>query len=63
MVQTSNVSTRNAAKICKELVKSGIDIPTPSQSGVYKASIKAAERMEETYVYGYIKNGKLVRAF
>lgn len=50
MVQTSNVSTRNAAKICKELLKSGIDIPTPSQSGVYKASIKAAERMEEKYM-------------
>lgn len=50
IVQTSNVSTRNAAKICKELVKSGIDIPTPSQSGVYKASIKASERMEEKYM-------------
>lgn len=49
LVSKANLSTKKAAKVCKQLAKSGINISTPSQPGIYKASIKSAELMEETY--------------
>lgn len=47
LVTNAKVSTKKAAKICKELAESGIQIATPSQPGVYKAVIKSAERKEK----------------
>ena len=40
LVTTVKLSTRKAHKVCKTLSESGVSIPTPSQSGVYRAVIK-----------------------
>ncbi|XP_054083953.1 uncharacterized protein LOC128920524 [Zeugodacus cucurbitae] len=49
MVTTAHVSTKNAAKICNELSKEGINIATPTQAGIHKAMIKAALNLEKNY--------------
>lgn len=49
LVNNANLSTNKAAKVCKQLAESGIDISTPSQSGIYRAVIKSAENLEEFY--------------
>lgn len=49
LVNNANLSTNKAAKVCKQLAESGIDIATPSQSGIYRAVIKSAENLEEFY--------------
>jgi hypothetical protein len=46
LVKQTNLSTRKAATVCQELSHSGIQLPTPSQSGVYKASFREAEQMK-----------------
>ena len=46
LVTKGNLSTREAAKICKQMSDSGINISSPSQSGIYKAAMKSAELME-----------------
>ncbi|XP_067614290.1 uncharacterized protein [Eurosta solidaginis] len=50
MVTKASVSTNNAPKICNQLAKEEFDLATPLHSGIYKASIKAAQRLEENIV-------------
>lgn len=50
IIEKTSLSSKKAAKVCEELVKSGIDIPAPTQSAVYKASMKSAERLEAKYM-------------
>ena len=40
LVTTAKLSTRKAHKVWKTLSESGVSIPTPSESGVYRAVIK-----------------------
>ena len=40
LVTTLKLSTRKAHKVCKMLSESGVSIPTPSQSGVYRAVMR-----------------------
>lgn len=47
LVNNVNVSTKKAAKICKQLAGSGITIGTPTQPGIYKAVIRSAKQKEE----------------
>lgn len=47
LVMNANVSTRKAAKICKELSESGVEILSPSQPGIYKAYTKNAEQKKK----------------
>ena len=37
LVISLNVSTKKAARICRNLYENGVDIKTPSQSGIYKS--------------------------
>lgn len=50
MIEETSLSSRKATKVCEALVKSGIAIPAPTQSAVYKASMKSAERLEAKYM-------------
>ncbi|XP_017470992.1 PREDICTED: uncharacterized protein LOC108362494 isoform X2 [Rhagoletis zephyria] len=50
MIEKTSLSSKKTTKVCEILVKSGIDIPAPSQSAVYKASMKSAERLEAKYM-------------
>ena len=52
-----NLSTRKAAKICKQLSDSGVNISSPSQSDIYKAAMKSEELME-TRCIETLKNEK-----
>lgn len=47
LVNKVHISTKKAAKICKELSDSGVTISTPSQPAIYKAVIKSAEQKEK----------------
>ena len=47
MVTSSGVSTKKAAKICNVLSQQGIDIPTPSQSAIYKSTFKEAAKLKK----------------
>jgi len=49
LVTSAKLSTRKAHTVCKTLAKSGISLPTPSQSGVYKATMKAGEQLKQHY--------------
>jgi hypothetical protein len=42
MITQSNVSTHKAAKLCRNLSKEGISIPTPTQGAVYRAIFRRA---------------------
>ena len=47
-----NVSSKKSAKLCQILSESsGINIGTPSQSGVYKATMNEAKKLETRYKY------------
>jgi hypothetical protein len=46
-VTSTRVSTRKAAKICKQLALDGVNIPTPSQAGVYKSVFKEASKLKK----------------
>ena len=48
LVKKTNLSTHKAAAVCNQLSDDGIDLPTPSQSGVYKACYREAERMKNS---------------
>lgn len=50
LVTQVHVSTKKAAKICKHLAESGVNISTPPQAGTYKAVMKSAERQEIFYL-------------
>ena len=43
LVTIAKLSTRKAHKVCKTLSESGVSIPTPSQSGVYRAVMRKEE--------------------
>ena len=47
---STRVSTSKAAKICKQLSRDGIDIPTPSQAAIYKATFKEAVKLKEEMI-------------
>ena len=50
MVTGANMSTRKAHTICKVLARIGVCLSTPSESGVYKASIKAGGKIKEHFM-------------
>jgi len=50
LVTAAKLSTRKAHTVCKTLAKSGISLPIPSQSGVYKATMKAGEKLKEHFM-------------
>ena len=50
LVAKAKLSTRKAHTACKTLAKDGISVPTPSQSGVYKATMKAGEKLKEQFI-------------
>ena len=41
-----NMSTRKVAKVCNLISKKGYDIPTPSQTGIWRGLIKKAKEVE-----------------
>lgn len=50
LVTSTGVSTKKAAKICKQLSQDGIDIPTPSQSAIYKSTFKEAAKLKKEMI-------------
>jgi len=50
LVTKNMLSTKKASSICKTLNDEGINLPTPSQSGIYKATFKYAEQMKRDCV-------------
>ena len=46
---TAKLGTRKAHKVCKTLSESGVPIPTPSQSGVYRAAMRKGEELKEHF--------------
>lgn len=50
LVTFTRVSTSRAAKICQQLSRDGIDIPTPCQSAIYKSTFKKAAKLKEEMV-------------
>jgi hypothetical protein len=50
LVIATKVSTRGASKICKQLSLDGIDIPTPSQPGIYNATFREAAKLKEEMI-------------
>lgn len=50
LVNNVKVTSNKAAKICQSLAKCGIEIPTPSQPGIYKAVIKSCQQKELFYI-------------
>ena len=50
MVTATKISTNKASKVCKQLSEEGIDIPKPSQSAIYKAIFKEAEKLKKEMI-------------
>jgi hypothetical protein len=50
LVTSTRVSTSQSAKICKQLSQDGVDIPTPCQSAVYKATFREATKLKEEMI-------------
>ena len=50
LVTTAKLSTKKAHKVCKTLSESGVSIPTPSQSGVYRAVMRKGEELKKHFV-------------
>ena len=50
LVTTAKLSTRKAHKVCKTLSDSGISLPTPTQSGLYKAVLKQSEELKKKFM-------------
>ena len=46
LVSKVSLSTRKASAVLQNLAKEGIDVPTPSQSGIWRRVIKDAERVK-----------------
>ena len=46
LVKNTNLSTKKASNVCQQLSNDGIDLPTPSQSGIYRACLKESENMK-----------------
>ena len=51
LVRYGKLSTNKAATVCKILDEENVQIPIPSQSGIYKAVYKEAQKLEEIYIY------------
>ena len=47
LVTSSKLSTSKAATVCQQLSQCGIDVGTPSQSGIYRSTIKEAKKLKE----------------
>lgn len=47
LMVTCGLSSKKSAKVCKNISDEGISIPTPTQSGIYKATIKEAKQFKE----------------
>lgn len=50
LVTSSKLSSHGASKVCRQLSGEGIEIPTPSQSGIHKAIYKKAARVKKHLV-------------
>ena len=48
LVTSTGVSINKAAKICKQLSLDGVDVPSPSQAAIYKATFKEASKLKRT---------------
>ena len=57
LVTKLSLSTNKASKVCEEFSKSGVNVPTPTQSSVFKAVIKYGESQAEI-IKEYLKNNK-----
>ena len=49
LVTTAKLSTRKDHKVYKTLSESGVSIPTPSQSGVYRTVMRKGEELKEAF--------------
>ena len=47
LVKKINLSTNKAALVCNQLKTDGIHLPTPTQSGIYKATFREADRIKK----------------
>ena len=47
LVTSSKLSTSKAATVCQQLSQCGIDVGTPSQSGIYRPTSKEAKKLKE----------------
>lgn len=50
LVTSTRVSINKAAKICKQLSRDGINIPTPSQAAIHKSTFKEAGKVKEEMI-------------
>lgn len=46
LVKKGNLSTRKASAVCMQIKEEGINLPTPTQAGIYKATFKEIENMK-----------------
>ena len=47
LVTSSKLSNSKAATVCQQLSQCGIDVGTPSQSGIYRSTSKEAKKLKE----------------
>ena len=47
LVITESLSTNKSARICKKLFEKGIEIETPSQTGIWRSTIRQGESMKK----------------
>lgn len=47
MVISAGVSTSKAAKLCQQLFNDGVEISTPTQAAIYKATFREAEKVKK----------------
>ncbi|CAI9727369.1 Hypothetical predicted protein [Octopus vulgaris] len=47
LVISSKLSTQKAATVCRQLSQDGINVETPSQSGIYRLTIKEAVKLKQ----------------
>ena len=49
LVKQTNLSSSKSARVCKQLSDHGIDIPTPTQPAIYKASVRESQKMQQNF--------------
>ena len=47
LVITESLGTNKSARICKKLFEKGIEIETPSQTGIWRSTIRQGESMKK----------------
>ena len=47
LITPSKLSTSKVATVCEQLSQCGIDVGTPSQSGIYRSTSKEAKKLKE----------------